>query len=506
MSVLVVGAGPTGLALGIELERHGVDCRVIDRAAVRSDRSRALVVQARSLELMRAWGVADELVACGQQTMAAQIWVEKHPAANIELSDIGVDDTPYPFLLFVSQAVTERLCEAALQRLGGRVERPVELKAARPVDDGVEVTLAHAGGEVETARFDWVVGCDGAHSTVRHAAGLEFAGGRYEQDFLLADVAIRWNAPRKLYFFFGRGKNAVVMPLADGFSRIIGITGQAVRDDAPDEPPLEDFSSLLGEVCPFVFELQRPRWLARFRLHHRAAARYRAGRLLLAGDAAHIHSPAGGQGMNTGIQDAINLAWKLALVERGQAPSSLLDSYDEERRPVGERLLQFTDRLFGFASSPNPLVVWLRNRILPRVAPRFLRDKDRRRLAFRFISQLGIRYTGSSIVGDCGERAPDAVVGGHHLIDAFAAPKHHLLLFGGTGGHAAAAARRWAPHLDGRVLDDDTARQRYGIEGRDGWVLVRPDGYVGARGQTLDLGPLDGYFARIGISSSKRSM
>jgi 2-polyprenyl-6-methoxyphenol hydroxylase-like FAD-dependent oxidoreductase len=505
--ILIVGAGPTGLSLAIELARRGVPFRLIDKATARSDKSRALAVQARSLELMRPWGVADELVARGQRAFAAQIFVEKKASASVELSDIGVDDTPYPHLLFTSQADTERALDAALARLGGTIERGVEFGDLREWPEGVDATMVYKDGRLETARFDWVVGCDGAHSEVRSCAGLEFAGAAYEQDFLLADLAIEWDAPEQLFFFLGKGRNAVVLPLRDGQKRIIGMSGAPPPPGAGAEPTLDEIAALLGEVCPFAFRLGKPTWTARFRLHHRGVSRYRAGRLFVAGDAAHIHSPAGGQGMNTGIQDAINLGWKLALVARGEAPPALLDTYDEERRPVGERLLQFTDRLFSLVTSPNPIVVWARNRLVPLFAPRLMKTPARRKLAFRFVSQLGITYAGSSLVGDCGERAPDALVDGvNHLVDAFNSPLHHLVVFGAGAEFLRAAIARFAPHLDGIVVDDATARRRYGVDG-DGWALVRPDQYIAARAQSYDDTTLDAYFgARIGISSSKRSM
>ncbi|MCU1277117.1 MAG: 2-polyprenyl-6-methoxyphenol hydroxylase, partial [bacterium] len=214
------------------------------------------------------------------------------------------------------------------------------------------------------------------------------------------------------------------------------------------------------------------------------------------------------------IQDAINLGWKLALVAGGQAPPSLLDSYDEERRPVGERLLQFTDRIFSLATSANPLIIWARNRLVPLFAPRLMKTAARRKLAFRFVSQLGITYRGSSLVGDCpncGDRAPDATIGAlvdgvNHLVDSFNSPLHHLVVFGDGAEFLRAAVARFAPQLDGVVVDDATARRRYGVGG-DGWALVRPDQYIAARAQSYDDTPLDAYFgARIGISSSKRSM
>jgi 2-polyprenyl-6-methoxyphenol hydroxylase-like FAD-dependent oxidoreductase len=504
--ILVVGAGPTGLSLAIELARRGVPFRLIDKITQRSDKSRALAVQARSLELMRPWGVSEDLVANGRKAFSAQFFVEQQPSAVVQFSDIGVDDTPYPHLLFTSQADTERLCEKALAGLGGRAELGVELNDAREDGDGVDVTL-RAGGQNERARFDWVVGCDGAHSVVRHAAGLEFAGAAYEQDFLLADLQLEWDAPEQVYFFLGKGKNAVVLPLPDGIKRIIGTFGTPPPEGAGEEPSIDEVVALMREVCPYPVTPRGVKWKARFRLHHRGVSRYRAGRFLVAGDAAHIHSPAGGQGMNTGIQDAINLGWKLALVAQGQAPATLLDSYDEERRPVGQRLLQFTDRLFSVATSANPLVVWARNRLVPAFAPLMMRTAARRKIAFRFISQLGISYAGSSLVGDCGERAPDAIVAnGNHLVDEFKHPRHHLVVFGDGAEFLRAAIARFAPHLDGVVVDDAIARTRYGVDG-DGWVLVRPDQYIAARAHALDDELLDSYFgARIGISSSKRSM
>ncbi|MGZ3429508.1 MAG: FAD-dependent monooxygenase, partial [Polyangia bacterium] len=415
-----------------------------------------------------------------------------------------------PHLLFTSQADTERALDAALARLGGRVERGLELGELRDdlYEGEVAAFMGRSDGTSEELRASWVVGCDGAHSAVRRLAGLEFTGGAYEQDFVLADLVIGWDAPERVYFFLGKGRNAVVLPLADGRSRIIGTSGGPPPPGAADEPSLDELRALFAEVCPFDFVLRDPSWSARFRLHHRGVSRYRAGRLLVAGDAAHIHSPAGGQGMNTGIQDAINLGWKLALVARGEAPATLLDSYDEERRPVGQRLLQFTDRLFSLVTSPNPLVVWARNRLVPLFAPRLMRTPARRKLAFRFVSQLGIHYRGSSLaVGDCGERAPDAMVDGvNHLVDSFKSPLHHLVVFGAGAGFLRAAVGRFAPHLDGVVVDDPIARQRYGVSG-DGWALVRPDQYIAARAQSFDDAPLDAYFgARIGISSSKRSM
>jgi 2-polyprenyl-6-methoxyphenol hydroxylase-like FAD-dependent oxidoreductase len=496
------------LALAVELARRGVPYRLIDRITQRSDKSRALAVQARTLELMRGWGVSEPLVARGSATVRVQIVVDK-PVAQLELGDIGVEDTPYPFILFVSQEETEALLEAALARAGGAWEPGVELVDARDEGDAVTATLRHADGNAESVQAAWVVGCDGAHSRVRHLAGLEFAGAAYEQDFLLADVKIAWQAPHeRLQFFFGKRTTIVVFPLRDGLSRIVSVRSDGAHGEG--DPTLAQMEQLLADVSPWPPRLSEPRWLARFRLHHRGVDRYRRGRFLVAGDAAHIHSPAGGQGMNTGIQDAINLGWKLARVVKGQSPERVLDSYDEERRPVGERLLQFTDRLFQLANTSNPILSWARNKLVPIAAPRLLATPRRRAMLFRFVSQLGIHYRKSSIVmPECGQRAPDAILDGQHskhLMDSLGGPSHHLLVFGDDGQFARATQARFAGELDSISVTGETARARYRM-GKVGWVLVRPDGYIAARAHGLDDSALDSYFgARIGSSASKRSM
>jgi len=475
--VLVIGAGPTGLTAALELAAAGVSCRIVDAAAVRSDKSRALAVQARTLELLQRHGLGDELVRRGQTGLRAVGYVAGKQRFELAFADIGAVDTPFPFVLLISQVDTERVLEDALARHGVTVERPVEVLDF----DGPRARLSTG----ETIAPRWIIGADGAHSLVRKAAGLAFDGAAYPQDFILADLRIDEAAPHdRIRFFFGRDGLLVALPLpgADAF-RLIA-SRRDLGADAPD-PTLADFQALWDAFSPTPARLHDARWLARFRLHHRGVDRYRNGAMFVAGDAAHIHSPAGGQGMNTGIQDAINLAWKLALVSRGRAGDALLDSYHDERHPVGQNLLRTTDRLFRWGASRNRLVIGVRNLVVPRAASFVLGDPVRRARAFRFISQLAIEYGKSPIVREVGtwHAGPSA---GHRAppLPCFTGVRHHLLAIGGPPPDLA----EWADEIEVHALAE--APPHYATIDGSALYLVRPDGHVAFRSPTLDAEPL----------------
>ena len=541
MDVLVVGAGPTGLTMAAELAARGVGCRIVDKTPVRSERSRALVIHARSLELLQKMGIADELVALGRRTLKITPFVGRRPAANLELGDIGVDDTPYPFLLFVSQAETERMLEKHLEGLGVKVERPVELLTFEENAEGVSAGLRHEDGHEENVRARYVIGADGAHSAVRHTLGLSFEGDAYPQDFVLADTKIDWEGePDRLYFFLSRRGLLALFPLAESYSYRLIAPRPGGQPHGFDDPTLEEFQQLATELSPIPMKLHNPSWLARFRLHHRGVNSYRVGRAFVAGDAAHIHSPAGGQGMNTGIQDAYNLAWKLALVIEGYAPGSFLDSYHAERHPIGQRLLRTTDRMFNVAATRNPLLIALRNFLIPRVLPRVIGKRSRRARAFRFVSQLGIKYPDSPIVGEelggadrafrcgpaAGHRAPDGplrLAGDGRMVSLFSRLRgtpHQLLLFAGSTADGWSTsgtelhdlltdyegllqphliiAREHAPKVGTipvYVDEPGLLHERYGLKGA-GYYLIRPDGYVAYRAPGTDLRPVRAYLQR----------
>jgi 2-polyprenyl-6-methoxyphenol hydroxylase-like FAD-dependent oxidoreductase len=481
--VLVVGAGPTGLMLACELHRAGVSFRIIDEAKEPSTRSRALVVHAKTLELFQKLGIDQDLVNSGSKNVRAHAFVNRRHAADFEIGDTGIDDTPFPFMLFVSQAETERVLASFLSEAHVTIERGVE---AIEVDPTFGETKLSTG---EAVKPRYVVGCDGAHSVVRHAGKFSFDGEPYPQDFLLADVHLKTPIDGLHLFFDDRGI-FVLLPMTNGVYRII-----SSRVDAPDttaDPTLPEVQALADAFSSRPVELTDPIWLARFRLHHRQADRYRRGPLLLAGDAAHIHSPAGGQGMNTGIQDAANLAWKLALVCRGDAPETLLDSYDEERHPVGRQLLRTTDRLFSLNTSADGWTKALRNFTLKYLAPAMLSSKTRRAWMFRFIAELRIAYSGSSIVmGDLGgKRAPDASLEDTTIFAMTRDHAHHLLVF----GESKPKPRPWM--RTHQVGSSAIARTRYGMKG-DGLVLLRPDGYVGMSAHGIDETAIDEYAARL---------
>jgi len=533
--------------MAAELAARGIGCRIIDKAPARSRHTRALVVQARTLELMQKMGIADELVARGRRTLKVTPFVGGRRAVDVEFGDIGVDDTPYPFILFVSQAETERVLEEHLENLGVEVERPVELLTFEEDAEGVSARLRHEDGREEDVRARYVVGADGAHSVVRHTTGLSFEGDAYPQDFVLADLEIDWEGDRdRLYFFLSRRGLLAVFPLAGPSSyRLIATRAGDTPPDAGD-PTLDEFQQLTAELSALPMKLHDPGWLARFHLHHRGVNSYRVGRAFVAGDAAHIHSPAGGQGMNTGIQDAYNLAWKLSLVLEGRAGDSFLDSYHQERYPVGRRLLRTTDRLFNVAATHNPVLIRLRNILLPRVLPRVMGRRSLRARAFRFISQLGIKYPGSPIVGEelqgadrtfrsgpaAGHRAPDAplrLIGESRPTSLFSRLRgiqHHLLLFGGWGSDAngwvasdaelraliaeyegllephlivAGESARSGSEIPVYVDEPGLAHERYGLRGA-GLYLIRPDGYVAFRAPGTNLRPLRAYLRGVYLS------
>jgi 2-polyprenyl-6-methoxyphenol hydroxylase-like FAD-dependent oxidoreductase len=389
--------------------------------------------------------------------------------------NMSVNETRFPFMLDIPQHETEKLLRARVGELGGRVEQNTELTTLHQDTSGVIATIKDADGESQTITADYVVGCDGAHSRVRHEIGLSFDGHAYDEDWLLADVRMgwTWREDEVHALFRSRGAPMICFPMRDSLWRIVL---PYAGDRGRRAPTLEEIQQLVDERAPVRVRVSDPTWLANFRCHRRSTHEYRRGRMMLAGDAVHVHSPAGGQGMNTGIMDAHNLAWKLALVATGRAADALLDSYAEERGPVGKQVLALTHALVGMATLREPLKRKVRDVLLPVASSVPLVQ----RRAIRRLSQVHVSYHRSSLTRRArlstglrpGDRAPDlrVVVRGRdmRLYEALREKRHILLLTRGSEARCIAGFR------------DVTDIASCSLKGAP-W-LVRPDGYLAARG------------------------
>jgi 2-polyprenyl-6-methoxyphenol hydroxylase-like FAD-dependent oxidoreductase len=520
--VLVVGAGPTGLALAAQLEAFGTGVRIVDRQLDRAHESRALAIQPRTLEVLAGLGLADQLVERGNTAVGLQLHAGGR-TTDVPLFDRGLDDTAYPFLLFLSQATTEAILGDHLARRGVTVERGAELTGLDQRAGRVRCALTHRDGRVEPVEARYVVGCDGAHSTVRARAGIGFAGASYPQTFVLADLEADGLRPGAAHVYLSRAGMLFFFPLAEPAPwRLLGWPLDPAAPTGP-APSLADLQGLVDAYARDPPALHEPVWSTYFRLHHRHATAYRAGCAFVAGDAAHVHSPAGAQGMNTGIQDAVNLGWKLALVTGGSADASLLDTYEAERRPVGRDVLRVTDRAFRIATSTAPLPRFARTRIAPRLAWLATRLPAARAAGFRAASQLGVAYRHSPAVADDrprprrrprpGDRLPDAPLrldgAPTTLHRVCAGTRFTLLRTGPSRSGAEALAPRYGRLVEqlrlsrrpdaGALHDTDgTAHRRLGLDpdGGQEHVLVRPDGHVAYRARGADLGGLHAYLGR----------
>ncbi len=390
--ILIVGAGPTGLTAALELARRGIRCRIIDTAPSPTKYSKAIGIQARKLELFEKIGVADRLVAEGHPMRGVSVFSHQQPIIQVDLA--RHIHSSYDYILLLPQNRIEQILIERLALYAVTVERNITLTDFTSREDGVEVSLRHMDGQEEQLVAGWLLGCDGAHSTVRHKLDLAFTGSAFEQDFALADVRLEgWNIPLdRASVFLQRGNLIAYFPLPEErFRLIIGYKSHTALDG---EVTLAEVQRAIDACGPAGVRALDPVWLTRFHVNQRKVKFYSRGRVFLLGDAAHIHSPIGGQGMNTGIQDAFNLAWKLALVSAGQARRSLLTSYDTERNPVGSALLEATNRFTSIVLLHDPITVTARDTIASLVSPvEFVQQ-----LAAGAVSELTINYRVSPYV------------------------------------------------------------------------------------------------------------
>lgn len=480
--VVIIGAGPTGLVLALWLTRLGVRVRVVDKTAEPGTTSRALAVQARTLELYRQVGLANAVIAGGRQMEAVNLWVAGKKVAHAVFGEMGTGLSPFPYALIFSQDEHERLLIERLAAEGIAVERQTELAGFEQTVDRVRARFTRADGSTDECEAAYLAGCDGARSAVREGLAIGFPGGTYHHVFYVADVAARGAAMNgELHAAFDRTDFLAVFPLKeDGRARLIG----TVRPDAGHQDDGLSWNDVSTRVIEWMrIDVTRVHWFSTYHVHHRVADQFRKGRAFLLGDAAHIHSPVGGQGMNTGIGDAVNLAWKLAAVLRGRAPASILDTYETERIAFARRLVLTTDEAFTGVTSNGAIARVVRLHLLPLVLPRLLAFAPIRRFMFRTVSQTAVHYRASALsegrAGPVhgGDRLPWVREDGRH-VDNFApltSLDWQVHVYGDPGPdvQAICQTRRLPLH----VFRWRAEMHRTGLR-PNALYLVRPDGYV----------------------------
>jgi len=498
---LIIGAGPTGLILALWLTKLGVKVRIVDKTAEPGTTSRALAVQARTLELYHQLGLADAVLEHGHKVPAVNLWVKGEPAARLPFESVGSDLTPYPFLQIFPQDQHERLLIGRLKELGVSIERRTELVSF--TDEGEQVIARICGpeGQEESCEASYIVGCDGARSIVRETIGTGFPGGTYRQVFYVADVeAVGPALDGELHVDLDEADFLAVFPLdGEGRARLIG----TVRDERADHAETLKFEDVSGRAIEHLkVAVRKVNWFSTYHVHHRVAEHFRRGRAFLLGDAAHIHSPAGGQGMNTGIGDAINLAWKLAAVLAGRAPDKLLDSYEAERIGFARRLVATTDRVFSFATAEGRIADVLRTRVAPVLFPRVIAFEAAREYIFRTVSQITLNYRGCPLSAGSaghvhgGDRLPWVSVDGKDNFESLASMTWQVHVY----GSARAGLAAWCADHDVplHVFDWRTEHEAAGLV-RDAIYLLRPDTYVALAEASGAPDALDRYCADRGI-------
>jgi 2-polyprenyl-6-methoxyphenol hydroxylase-like FAD-dependent oxidoreductase len=509
--VLIAGAGPTGLVLALWLTKLGAKIRIIDETAEPGTTSRALFVHARTLELYRQAGLTDIVLARGHKVPAVRFWVRGEPEARLLFEEVGADLTRYPFVDIFPQDEHERLLIATLESLGVSVERNTKLLAYSDEGRQVIARLRGPDGREERCEAAYIAGCDGARSIVRETMGTGFPGGTYHHLFYVADVEASGPAvDGEMHVDLEAADLLILFPLAGkGRARLIG----TVRDDRADRADTLNFGDVSGRVIEnFKISIEKVNWFSTYHVHHRVAQHFRKGRAFLLGDAAHIHSPVGGQGMNTGIGDAINLAWKLKAVLEGDAPDALLDTYEGERIAFAQRLVETTDRVFTVATAEGRIASIVRTRVVPVALSTLGKFEAVRDFLFRTMSQLEISYRHCSFnAGEAGD-----IHGGDRL---------PWVASEGTDNYEPLVHMGWQVHVYGRAKPELAAwceehdiplhvfawRSQYEKAGiiRDGLYLLRPDTYVGLVDRSCSVDTVQSYFdargMRIGAAERPRA-
>lgn len=509
--VIIVGAGPTGLSLACQFIRYGVDFIIFDSEEKIPPYSRAIGVQARTLEIYEQIGLAQKAVEQGAITKRACLIEGGKVRGTIELSKIGEGLSPYPFLLILEQNKHEQILYDFIKDKGKEVLWQTTLEDFSQDENGVRASIKKVNGETQSIEGNFLVGCDGAKSLVRHSLGLRFEGSTFERLFYVADVEIDWQFSHEaLDVCLAKNTITAFFPMpGENRYRIVG-TFPEDTDKAEGEVLYEEIERQIVKDTKIELDIKNVNWFSVYKVHARRVNKFSEGRCFVAGDAAHIHSPAGAQGMNTGIQDSYNLAWKIALVLRGQAVKSLLETYNEERVENAKRLLETTDRIFDFGASEEWLVSYFRTHIFPYIANFFLHFDAVKNFIFPLISQIGINYRHSSLsehIGDedfkvkAGDRMPYFLTDGASVYDMLHQPRLHLLVFSDGQSDHQALRTKLEQEYDGLVDFNVVPLQSHVAEvfGRDKsfYVLLRPDNYIGCISEEISSGALIAYLNKL---------
>jgi 2-polyprenyl-6-methoxyphenol hydroxylase-like FAD-dependent oxidoreductase len=507
--VLIVGSGPTGLSLACQLVRHGVDFVVVEKNEGVTKFSKAIGVQARTLEIYEQLGLAEPAIERGAIASRVRLLAGGRVRGEMPLSEIGKGLSPYPYMLLLEQSENEKLLYEYLRSHGRDVLWQTELESFSRDGAGVTAVVKTADGRTQTVVAKYLVGCDGASSPVRHGLGLRFEGSTFERMFFVADARVEWDLPHDaLQVALARDVFTAFFPMkGESRYRIIGTFPEGVNKEA-GEVAYEEIERQIKSEARIALEISDVKWFSLYKVHSRRVNKFSEGRCFVAGDAAHIHSPAGAQGMNTGIQDAYNLAWKLAFVVKGYAGEKLLETYNEERLKNAKRLLETTDRIFELAAGSNWLLSLIRTTVFPRVAGQFIKLDAVRKLVFPLVSQIGVNYRGGSLSADAngarfkvesGDRMPYFLVDGRSIYDSMREPKFHLLTFsdaesdktkgGLEGEHSRFVDYKHFP-LHPRAAEVFGARESFS-------VLLRPDNHIALIAPDISPRELRAYFGRL---------
>lgn len=485
--VLIVGAGPTGLSLACQFIRYGVDFVIVDKNETTTPHSKAIGVQARTLEIYEQIDLADKLIDLGATPAKARLIVGGKVRGEAEFGEFGKGMSPYPFILMVEQGEHEALLHRFIKSHGKDVRWRTTLEEFSQTGEGITAAIKSAEGATETVEAKFLVGCDGAKSLVRHSLGLTFEGSTFERMFYVADVQINWNFTQDagnaflmkdtlLAFFPMKGENQW---------RIVGTFPEEFAKDE-GEVLYEEIEDRIKQDTEMDLDITAVNWFSTYKVHTRHVNKFSVGRCFLAGDSAHIHSPAGAQGMNTGIQDGYNLAWKLAMVLKDKASLEILNTYNEERLPNARALTKSTDRFFDLAASPGAFLSFARMYVFPYVAKLAFKMKSVNKFLFPRVSQIGINYRKSSLAnGDTGlfikpgDRMPYFLIEGESIYDRLREPKFHLILFADGTQPVDEVGK-----FDEELMDVHqiplypNIADTFGT-GESFCILLRPDNYIG---------------------------